>query len=184
MKRMWRVLPGLFLAVSLGVTGCAGDRGVDPDDLPDLTLTEAREIQNSQLQEFIDLVPTDQVTEVWGPIPDAYGMSCDTDLGGRVPYGKERTGSYSLPGGAEVYVQETTDVLGWFDEITARQEALGWEVKKNTDYRTELVLHSPDGFRYSLAHLPQGDYERSSIRLGSSSPCFIPSDDFNVHKAY
>ena len=138
MKRIWSVLPGLLLAFSLGVAGCAGDRGAESDDFPDLSLSEAREIQNSQLQEFIDLVPGDQVTEVWGPIPEMSAMSCDTDLGGHVPYGREETGSYSLPGGGDVYVRETMDVLEWFDEIAARQKALGWDVEKNTDFRTTL----------------------------------------------
>jgi len=179
-----RVLGVLLLSLALTVTGCASGGDDLSKGFPDLTLEEAREIQNAQLQEFIDLVPADQVTEVWGPIPEMAAMSCDTDLGGYRPFWKERTGSYQLPGGSKVYVQDTMDVLAWFDEVASRQQALEWDSRREDKYWEELWLYAPNGFDYVLTYFPRQESRGAFVRIDSFSPCFIPPSDLSLHERY
>lgn len=123
-------------------------------------------------------------TEVWGPIPEMAAMSCDTDLGGNMSFWKEETGSYQLPGGVDIYMQDAMDVPAWIDEVASRQEFLGWEVREENQYRETRVLYSPDGFIYTLTYFSRNDSRDQSVDINSFSPCFIPSSDFNPHLHY
>lgn len=184
MNRARAVSCALLLMLFLVVSGCAGSDSVDQEEFPHFTPEEARRIQNFQLQEFIDLVPADQVTDVRGPLPEMSPWSCDTDLGGYRPFWRQETGTYQLPGGSEVYVQDTMDVLAWFEGIASRQQALGWELKKESEYREKLWLYAPDGFDYVLTYFPRQDSHQPSIAIDSFSPCFIPPSDLNLHERY
>jgi len=174
----------LTLPFLLNLFGCAGGGNNSSEEFPHLTPEEVREIQNTQLQEFIDLVPVDQVTGIRGPLPAMAAWSCDTDLGGYRPFWREETGTYQLPGGSEVHVQDEMDVLAWFDEIATRQQALGWAVREDDVYREALWLYPSDGFVYVLTYFPEDDSGGASITIDSFSPCFIPPSELNLHEHY
>jgi len=153
-KRLLRALIVLLLSPVLAITGCAIGGDAPSEEFPRFTPGEVREIQNTQLQEFIDSVPVDQVTGMRGPLPAMSPWSCDTDLGGNRSYWKEDTGTYQLPGGAQVYVTDTFDVPRLLEEIAERQEAEGWSVKFLDDYGIAWHLEAPDGYSYYVSHIP------------------------------
>jgi hypothetical protein len=176
---------GIFMITAL--SGCGAGAQVDLEQFSDLSIGEAREIQNAQLQEFIDMVPADQVVEVWGPIPEMGAMSCDTDLEGNRPFWREETGTYMLPGGADIYIGDTLDVSALLNEIADRQSGFGWTVDAQGQQSTDgpdLLLESPDGFSYFLSHIPETFDGKNALMINSFSPCILPPSDFDVFEDY
>lgn len=168
----------------LCVGGCASDQPTEPAPVPELTPEEAGRVQNSQLQELIDMVPQAQIVGLRGRLPEMSPWSCDTDLGGNRSYWKEDTGTYQLPGGAQIYVADTFDLRRVLGEIAERQAAEGWSVKFLDDFGIAWYLEAPDGYSSHASHIPVNIDGRNEISLQSFSPCFVPVGGLDVFQSY
>ena len=176
------------LIVVLVLSGCSGVRTLLPEGhymLADITLAEAREVMDAEVNRLVAFVdPEIRAEDYQGPISPRSAMWCDPRESGPV----DESYGVKLPGGATLEVHQTADLDPLVGEIAeAYQGKPGWEVEQTLDFngRPQVKLFSPDGFRYYLNYFPPGgSTEVWEISIWSFSPCMPVADDYSPHKEY
>ncbi|WP_141887314.1 hypothetical protein [Leucobacter komagatae] len=169
----------------LAVSGCApGQKNV----LPKISLAEARETQDAELERFRELVPYRIIEKDYGITPPRRAMSCDSilDMQPITP-----DSGVQLFGRWRAMTSGDEDLEPLLEKIRAEYEAKpGWTVvdtRKASEKNTFIgvTVTSPEGYLYYFDIDTEPNREnQKTISVASSSPCVEVPEDFDIDAEY
>lgn len=173
-------------SLAILLAGCSANTAPvnvnEADALPLITLSQAREFENSILWELHSYVPGELLLDPSDtPFETMRAMSCNWSGGSRADSKK----GVFLPGAFDFEASLEADMQAIFDAIDRDfNERPGWTAKWRESYQSpSLVLESEEGFRFHLHFLSEGrDHFR--VLMGAYSPCLKAPDDFDIFSEY
>lgn len=154
--------------------------------LPKITLSEARERVNNDINNVISFIDESGWGEPYGgPIPAMSAMWCDADQTG---YLNEDAG-ITLPGTTDLLVKRSVDMEKVMESVAASYEKKpGWLVERQENFeagRLQLSISAPDGYEIGARYFVSGQSEDLwNVSVSSFSPCIPVPEDYNPDKEY
>ena len=183
------VLVALACGVMLSVSGCVpGLFSQEKNVLPKISLAEARETQDAELERFRELVPYRIIEKDYGIMPPSSLMSCNSilDMQPITP-----DSGVQLLGRWRAMTSGDEDLEPLLEKIRAAYEAKpGWTVvdtrkasEKNTF--TGVTVTSPEGYVYyfDISTEPNSENQKT-ISVMSSSPCVETPEEYDLDGKY
>ena len=178
-----RTCKALLLSMLLVLlSSCAPAKSEVVEEVPKITLSEAREFQNHALLELATYVPTDAVVGGMDtPIPQMNGMTCDWAKSGNAA--SAESGVF-LPGGYDIEVSSGVDLHRVLEQIQTDYREKGWQAYWDEGGKgSSMNLISSEGYEFILTALPARNLSQK-LRMSSFSPCLRTPEGFTLFDQY
>lgn len=178
--KICRVL--ILFTILIGMSACSASEKETAVEPSRITLSEAREFQNSVLLDLATYVPADSlIGGMDAPLPEMSGMTCDWARKGGAA--SSESGVF-LPGGYDIEVSSDVDLAEVLDQIRLDYLEKGWEAHEGSSKgRKSVRLASPEGYEFFLTALSIKDGSLKLV-MNSFSPCVKVPENFSLFDRY